>query len=68
MGTGKDLRVGARRRYDIRVKCYEQAGGLGGRSVDLAIAVSLWVAPTINVDVYSQVRDQVAARVAVRPQ
>lgn len=53
---------------NIRVKCYEQAGGLGGRAVDFAVAVSLWVAPTINVDVYSQVRDQVAARVAVRPQ
>ena len=53
---------------NIRVKCYEQAGGLGGGAVDFAVAVSLWVAPTINVDVYSQVRDQVAARVAVRPQ
>ncbi|WP_232065752.1 S8 family peptidase [Mycobacterium heidelbergense] len=59
-GQGSDM--------NIRVKCYEQAGGLGGRAVDFAVAVSLWVAPTINVDVYSQVRDQVAARVAVRPQ
>ncbi len=58
-GQGSDM--------NIRVKCYEQAGGLGGRTVDFAVAVSLWVAPTINVDVYSQVRDQVAARVAVRP-
>ncbi|MBP3083107.1 S8 family peptidase [Mycolicibacterium fortuitum] len=59
-GQGSDM--------NIRVKCYEQAGGLGGRAVDFAVAVSMWVAPTINVDVYSQVRDQVRARVAVRPQ
>lgn len=59
-GQGSDM--------NIRVKCYEQAGGLGGRTVDFAVAVSLWVAPTINVDVYSQVRDQVATRVLVRPQ
>jgi hypothetical protein len=52
----------------IRVKCYEQAGGLGGRTVDYAVAVSLWVAPRLNVDVYSQVRSQVSARVGVRPQ
>jgi len=59
-GQGSDM--------NIRVKCFEQAGGLGGRVVDFAVAVSLWVFPTINVDVYSQVRDQVAARVPVRPQ
>ena len=59
-GQGSDM--------NIRVKCYEQAGGLGGRAVDFAVAVSLWVSPTINVDVYSQVREQVAARVAVRTQ
>jgi hypothetical protein len=52
----------------IRVKCYEQAGGLLGDQVDYAVAVSLWVAPTLNVDVYNQVRTQVEARVAVRPQ
>lgn len=53
---------------NIRVECYGQAGGRDGRAVDFAVAVSLWVAPTINVDVYSQVRDQVAVRVAVQPQ
>ena len=52
----------------VRVKCYEQAGGFSGRTVDYAVAVSLWVAPSLNVDVYSQVRNQIAARVAVRPQ
>jgi len=59
-GQGSDM--------STRVKCYEQAGGLSGRTVDYAVAVSLWVAPSLNVDVYSQLRNQMAARVAVRPQ
>jgi hypothetical protein len=59
-GQGSDL--------SIRVKCYEQAGGLGGDPVDYAAAVSLWVAPTLNVDVYTQVQTQVRARVPIRPQ
>ncbi len=67
-GTGKDVASGQGSDMNIRVKCHEQAGGPhGGRAVDFAVAVSLWVAPTINGDVYSQVRDhRVAARVAVR--
>lgn len=52
----------------VRVKCYEQAGGLLGERVDFAVALSLWVAPTLGVDVYSQVRTQVESRVVVRPQ
>lgn len=52
----------------IRVKCYEQAGGLLGERIDFAVAVSLWVAPALNVDVYTQVRTQVEARVGIRPQ
>lgn len=59
-GQGSDLAV--------RVKCYEQAGGLNGETVDYAVALSLWVAPTINVDVYTQVRDQIQARVPIRPE
>lgn len=58
-GQGSDLAV--------RVKCYGQAGGLNGETVDYAVALSLWVAPTINVDVYAQVRDQVQTRVPIRP-
>lgn len=58
-GQGSDLTV--------RVKCYEQAGGLGGVKVAYAAAVTLWVAPSVNVDIYSQVRDQVRARVPIRP-
>ncbi|MCV7024060.1 S8 family peptidase [Mycolicibacterium novocastrense] len=50
----------------VRVKCYEQAGGLQGERIDYAAALSLWVAPTIEVDVYSQVREQVQARVTVQ--
>ncbi|MDN6660003.1 MAG: hypothetical protein L0L18_13560 [Acidipropionibacterium jensenii] len=52
----------------VRVKCYEQAGGLNGERVDFAVALSLWVAPTLNVDVYNQVRTQVRARVSIRPE
>ncbi len=51
----------------IRVKCYEQAGGLQGERVDYAAVASIWVAPAIGVDVYSQVRDQVRAPVAIQP-
>jgi hypothetical protein len=53
-GQGSDM---------IRVKCYEQAGGLSDRRVDYAVAVSLWVAPTVGIDVYSRVRDQISQRV-----
>lgn len=58
-GQGSDMTV--------RVKCYEQAGGLSDRRVDFAVAISIWVAPTVGVDVYSQVRDQIRDRVAIRP-
>lgn len=51
----------------IRVKCQEQAGGLGGELIDYATVASVWVAPAIGVDVYTQVRDQVRPRVVVRP-
>lgn len=51
----------------IRVKCFEQAGGLNGELIDYAAVASVWVAPAIDVDVYTQVRDQVRARVAVQP-
>lgn len=51
----------------VRVKCYEQAGGLGGERIDFAVALSLWVAPTVNVDVYSQVKAQIATQVPIRP-
>jgi hypothetical protein len=51
----------------IRVKCYEQAGGLHGELIDYAAVASIWVAPAIGVDVYAQVRDQVRAPIAIRP-
>lgn len=58
-GQGSDMLV--------RIKCYEQAGGLSGREVDFAVALSLWVAPTVNVDIYNQVKTQIETRVAVLP-
>ncbi len=51
----------------IRIKCYEQAGGLQGELVDYAAVASVWVAPAIGVDVYSQVRDQVRMPIAIQP-
>ena len=42
-----------------KVKRLEQAGGLSGATIDYSAVVSLWVAPAIGVDVYTQVRDQV---------
>jgi hypothetical protein len=53
---------------NVRIKCYEQAGGLAGETIDYAAALSLWVAPTVNVDVYSQVRDQIRPRIQVMPE
>lgn len=51
----------------IRVKCYEQGGGLYGELIDYAAVVSIWVAPTIGVDVYSQVLDQIRTQIPIQP-
>ncbi len=51
----------------IRVKCYEQACGLQGELIDYAAVASIWVAPAIGVNVYSQVREQVRAPIAIQP-
>jgi hypothetical protein len=56
---------GAGSTIDLAVHCKDQAGGLKGERLDFAVVLSLWVAPTLNVDVYEQVQQQVAARVAV---
>lgn len=50
---------------DLTVQCREQAGGLNGERVDFAVVLSLWVAPTLGVDVYTQVAQQVVAPVLV---
>jgi hypothetical protein len=52
----------------LTVKCYGQGGIRDDRTeIDYAVALSLWVAPTVGVDVYTQVRDQVSVRVRPRP-
>ena len=51
----------------LTVECKEQAGGLNGQRVDYAVAVSLWTAPELDIDVYSQVREQVGLRVPITP-
>lgn len=58
VGRGTDL--------ELTVNCKPQAGGLQGERVDFGVVLSLWVAPELNVDVYAQVQQQVASRVAVQ--
>lgn len=52
----------------LKVKCLERAGGLNGDRIDYAVTLSIWVAPTLGIDVYSQVRDQIRVRVPVQQQ
>jgi hypothetical protein len=59
VGKGTDL--------ELTVNCKGQAGGLQGERVDFGVVLSLWVAPELNVNVYAQVQQQVAARVSVNP-
>lgn len=59
VGQGTDL--------ELTVNCKGQAGGLQGERVDFGVVLSLWVAPELRVDVYAQVQQQIAARVAVSP-
>ena len=51
IGPGDDLR--------LTIQCYEQAGGLNGRSIPYGVAVSLEVAPELGVDVYQAVSARV---------
>lgn len=64
--VNRAIGVGSGSNIDLTVHCKEQAGGLQGERVDFAVAMSLWVAPELGVDVYTQVQQQVAARVAVQ--
>lgn len=65
--VNRAIGFGAGNSIDLTVHCKEQAGGLMGKRVDFAVVLSLWVAPTLGVDVYTQVQQQIAARVAVNP-
>lgn len=65
--THKSFAAGRGSTLDLSVSCFEQAGGLQGETIDYAAVVSLWVAPSIGVDVYTQVRDQLQIPVPVRP-
>lgn len=49
----------------LRVKCYEQAGGLQGMAVPYAAVVSLQLAEGVGVDVYTQVAQQLRSRISV---
>ena len=50
---------------DLTVRCTEQAGGLHDKRVDFAVALSLWVEPSLNVDVYHQVQQKLVAPVPI---
>lgn len=58
VGRGSDL--------ELTVTCKGQAGGLQSERIDFAVVLTLWVAPELNVDVYNEVQQQVAARVAIQ--
>lgn len=58
-GQGSDL--------ELTVQCAEQAGGLQGERADFAVMLTLWVAPELNVDVYTQVQQQITTPVAINP-
>jgi hypothetical protein len=51
----------------LKVKCFGQAGGLGEERVHFAAAISLWVAPTLGIDIYTQVAQQIQPRVKINP-
>lgn len=58
---------GAGDSFTLTVKCNQQAGGLGRERVTFAAVVSLWVDPAVDVDVYTQVSQQVRSAVAITP-
>jgi hypothetical protein len=60
IGPADDLR--------LTIQCYEQAGGLNGRSIPYGVAVSLEVAPELGVEVYQAVSARVRPPVAVAAQ
>ena len=64
--VNRAIGVGSGSNINLTVHCKEQAGGLQGERVDFAVTLSLWVAPELGVDVYTQVEQQIAARVTVR--
>lgn len=64
--TQKAWAAGQGSSITIRVKCYEQAGGLNNELVDYAAVASIWVAPAIGVDVYAQVRDQIQTPIPIQ--
>ncbi|MGL4304671.1 MAG: S8 family peptidase [Mycobacteriaceae bacterium] len=64
---GKAFPSGQGSAMSLAVQCRGQAGRLSGESIDFAVALSLWIAPTVNVDIYNHVKAQVPTQVSVRP-
>lgn len=65
-GTGA-VPIGVSDDLTLTVRCMEQAGGLGGRRVPYAVAISLEVAEALGVDVYAEVAARVRPAVVVAP-
>ena len=65
--TAKAFGAGQGSNIQLRVSCREQAGGLHGERIDFAVALSLWVAPALAINVYQQVRDQIQIPIQVQP-
>jgi hypothetical protein len=65
-GTGA-VPIGPADELRLTVQCLEQAGGLGGREVPYAVALTLEVAEPLGVDVYGEVAVRIRPPVAVIP-
>lgn len=63
--TNRSFGSGQGSSMSLTVKAFDQAGYQDVEPFDYAVAVSLWVAPVVGIDVYTQVRDQL--QVAIRP-
>jgi Subtilase family len=59
--------IGPADEQTITVQCYEQAGGLNGATIPYGIAISLQVAPELDVRVYQEVAARVRPAVVVAP-
>jgi hypothetical protein len=53
--------------FSLRVKCNQQGGGLQGERILYAAVLSLWVSPSLGVDIYSQVAQQIRPAIPVQP-
>jgi hypothetical protein len=68
--TYRTARASAAGRGDplaLTVRCVEQAGGLSGQQASYAVALSLWVAPELGIEVYEQIHTELRTAARIRP-